>query len=423
MKISTKFVTGPIDNLFHPELGFYLPSFEEEKELIVSFQELALRRKDKKYSFSCLQTQLFEAMLKEQKFLKTLKENPVNGLPEDRQTMLFEQASLPLYAMREIANGMGFRFMDYNLAMMQAIGGVSNGVDDLSSEGILHELDYFGMLSDVTPPEKQVFMCSLCDLVGTGDILTKDKEEFEVIEVKKGHPRGARITRQKEKLKALEDFFNSRKKTLEGHKLQLINLPYRRNYCSELNEAINTCLQNSISSFSISDYQLVYCINIRDSQNLSEERINDIYKEVEKTFGKRYIDFLSVKYMHKTGLSVPFSVFPISPNNLAEILLEGVMFISFISLDSVEKHITDKGWKFVNTIKETAEKDLFTSPIYIAVDKNNVEHNFTIPIDYLMDCGLNFIDLDCMLDNSIYISNNCSGLFTAYYEDEYKIWK
>ena len=423
MKISTKFVTGPIDNLFHPELGFYLPSFEEEKELIVSFQELALRRKDKKYSFSCLQTQLFEAMLKEQKFLKTLKENPVNGLPEDRQTMLFEQASLPLYAMREIANGMGFRFMDYNLAMKQAIGGVSNGVDDLSSEGILHELDYFGMLSDVTPPEKQVFMCSLCDLVGTGDILTKDKEEFEVIEVKKGHPRGARITRQKEKLKALEDFFNSRKKTLEGHKLQLINLPYRRNYCSELNEAINTCLQNSISSFSISDYQLVYCINTRDSQNLSEERINDIYKEVEKTFGKRYIDFLSVKYMHKTGLSVPFSVFPISPNNLAEILLEGVMFISFISLDSVEKHITDKGWKFVNTIKETAEKDLFTSPIYIAVDKNNVEHNFTIPIDYLMDCGLNFIDLDCMLDNSIYISNNYSGLFTAYYEDEYKIWK
>ena len=423
MKISTKFVTGPIDNLFHPELGFYLPSFEEEKELIVSFQELALRRKDKKYSFSCLQTQLFEAMLKEQKFLKTLKENPVNGLPEDRQTMLFEQASLPLYAMREIANGMGFRFMDYNLAMMQAIGGVSNGVDDLSSEGILHELDYFGMLSDVTPPEKQVFMCSLCDLVGTGDILTKDKEEFEVIEVKKGHPRGARITRQKEKLKALEDFFNSRKKTLEGHKLQLINLPYRRNYCSELNEAINTCLQNSISSFSISDYQLVYCINTRDSQNLSEERINDIYKEVEKTFGKRYIDFLSVKYMHKTGLSVPFSVFPISPNNLAEILLEGVMFISFISLDSVEKHITDKGWKFVNTIKETAEKDLFTSPIYIAVDKNNVEHNFTIPIDYLMDCGLNFIDLDCLLDNSIYISNNYSGAFTSYYEDEYKIWK
>lgn len=423
MKISTKFVTGPIENLVHPELGIYLPSFEEEKEIIVTFQKLALQRKNMKYSFSCLQTQLFEAMLREQQFLKVLKDNPIAELPENRQNMFLEKASLPLYAMREIANGMGFRFMDYNLALMQAIGNVSNGVDDLSSEGIMHELDYFGALSDVTSPDKQVFLCSLCDLVGTGDILTKDNDEFEVIEVKKGHPRGARITRQKEKLKALEDFLNSRKNTVEGHEIQLINLPCRRNYCSELNEAINTCLQNSISSFSISDYQLVYCINTRDSQNLSEERINDIYKEVEKTFGKRYMDFLSVKYMHKTGLSVPFSVFPISPNNLAEILLEGVMFISFISLDSVEKHITDKGWKFVNTIKETAEKDLFTSPIYIAVDKNNVEHNFTIPIDYLMDCSLNFIDLDCLLDNSIYISNNYSGTFTAYYEDEYKIWK
>lgn len=363
MKVSTKFVTGPIDNLFDPKLGIYLPSYEEEKERIVTFQELALRRKNMKYPFSCLQTQLFEAMLREQQFLKVLKENPIAELPENRQNMFIEKASLPLYAMREIANGMGFRFMDYNLALMQAIGNVSNGVDDLSSEGIMHELDYFGALSDVTPPNKQVFLCSFCDLVGTGDILTKDKEEFEVIEVKKGHPRGARITRQKEKLKALEDFLNSRKNTVEGHEIQLINLPCRKNYCSKLNEAINTCLQNSISSFSISDYQLVYCINTR------EERINDIYKEVEKTFGKRYVDFLSVKYMHKTGLSVPFSVFPISPSNLAELLLEGVMFISFISLDSVEKHITDKGWKFVNTIKETAEKDLFTSPIYIAVDK------------------------------------------------------
>ena len=363
MKVSTKFVTGPIDNLFDPKLGIYLPSYEEEKERIVTFQELALRRKNMKYPFSCLQTQLFKAMLREQQFLKVLKENPIAELSENRQNMFIEKASLPLYAMREIANGMGFRFMDYNLALMQAIGNVSNGVDDLSSEGIMHELDYFGALSDVTPPNKQVFLCSLCDLVGTGDILTKDENEFEVIEVKKGNPRGARITRQKEKLKALEDFLNSRKNTVEGHEIQLINLPCRKNYCSKLNEAINTCLQNSISSFSISDYQLVYCINTR------EERINDIYKEVEKTFGKRYVDFLSVKYMHKTGLSVPFSVFPISPSNLAELLLEGVMFISFISLDSVEKHITDKGWKFVNTIKETAEKDLFTSPIYIAVDK------------------------------------------------------
>ena len=34
-------------------------------------------------------------------------------------------------------------------------------------------------------------------------------EEFEIIEVKKGHPRGARITRQKDKLKSLENFLNS----------------------------------------------------------------------------------------------------------------------------------------------------------------------------------------------------------------------
>ena len=54
MKVSTKFVTGPIDNLFDPKLGIYLPSYEEEKERILTFQELALRRKNMKYPFSCL---------------------------------------------------------------------------------------------------------------------------------------------------------------------------------------------------------------------------------------------------------------------------------------------------------------------------------------------------------------------------------
>ena len=94
-----------------------------------------------------------------------LKENHNAELLENRQNMFLEKASLPLYAMREIANGMGVRFMDYNLALMQAIGNVSNGVDDLSSEGIMHELDYFGALSDVTTPNKQVFLCSLCDFI------------------------------------------------------------------------------------------------------------------------------------------------------------------------------------------------------------------------------------------------------------------
>ena len=208
MKISTKFVTGPINQIFNPELGIYLPPYDEEKEIISSFQEIAIRRKDKKYSFSELQIHLFETMLKEQRFIKTLEENPIKNIPDDVQEMILETAKFPFYAMRNIANGMAFRFMDYNLALMQSVGTHSNGVDDLSSDGILHELEYFSTYTDSTSPDDKVFMCSLCDLVGTGDILTKNDDQFELIEVKKGHPRGARISRQKERLKSLEDFFN-----------------------------------------------------------------------------------------------------------------------------------------------------------------------------------------------------------------------
>lgn len=203
----------------------------------------------------------------------------------------------------------------------------------------------------------------------------------------------------------------------------MINLPTRKNYCALLDKSISDCLQNSFSKFYISDYQIVYCFNTRDSNNLSLDFLDKIYLEVEKEFGKRFIDFKSQKYMLKTGLTVPFSVFPISPENLAELLLQGVFFISFISLDAVEKHITNKGWKFENIIKETYENQLFSTPLYLVVDKNNEDHNFSIPADYLFDCGINFIDLDCLLDNSIYISNNHTGWFSLCYEDEYKIWQ
>ena len=38
------------------------------------------------------------------------------------------------------------------------------------------------------------------------------------------------------------------------------------------------------------------------------------------------------------------------------------------------------------------------------------------------NCGLNFIDLDCLLDNGIYMARNKTGLFTPYYKDESRIW-
>lgn len=423
MKISTKFVTGPINQIFNPELRIYLPPYDEEKEIISSFQEMAIRRKDKKYSFSELQIHLFETMLKEQRFIKTLEENSIKNIPDDVQETILETAKFPFYAMRNIANGMAFRFMDYNLALMQSVGTHSNGVDDLSSDGILHELEYFSAYTDSTSPDDKVFMCSLCDLVGTGDILTKNDDQFELIEVKKGHPRGARITRQKERLKSLEDFFNTRIETIDNHKIQLINLKCRKNYCSQLDECISNCLINDIAHFNVSDYQITYCINLRRDQNAIRKDIDKIYGEIEKLFGMRYLDLISSKYMYKTGLNVPFSVFPITPEHLSDLLLGGVFFISFISLEAIEKHITDKGWKYINRIEHTAKNNSFSSPIYFAVDNNNIKHNFSIPIDYLLDCGINFIDLDCLLENSIHIADNYSGIFTVFYEDEYKIWR
>ena len=126
--------------------------------------------------------------------------------------------------------------------------------------------------------------------------------------------------------------------------------------------------------------------------------------------------------MHWTGINVPFSVFPISPDNLAELLLGGVFFISFISLDAFEKHIIDRGWKYIDLMDRGASDNLFSSSMYFCADPKNTDCNFTIPIDYLLDCGLNFIDLECLLENGIYIARNKTGCYTPYYEDENTIW-
>ena len=422
MRIQTRFVTGPFYQVYNDKLGIYYPSFEEEKERIKTFQELALRRQRMKYSFSTLQTHLFQSMMIEQQFLKSIKENPLRDAPEEVQQAILEVAKFPLYAMRNIADGMAFRFLDYNMPLMQTLGSQANGVEELCSEGIFHESEFFSRLTDSTPPDVQVFMCSLCDLVGIGDIIIKSKDEFEFLEVKKNKHRGSRISRQKERMKSLEDFFNSKEETIEGNRIQLISFPCRKSHCADLDGAISDCLSRKTSKFQISDYQLVYCFDTKQDQNSLRNQIDEAYDDAERVFGHRVFPCVSSKYMHWTGMTVPFSVFPISPGNLAELLLGGVFFISFISLDAFERHITGKGWKYVDLMKLEASDKHFSCPIYLCVDPNNTDCNFTIPVDYMLDCGLNFIDLDCLLDNGISLPRSKTGMFSVYYEGENKIW-
>ena len=424
MKITANIVRGPIDEIFLPSQGIYFPSYQEIKNVVLDYQRMAVTRSSQRWSFADLQIHLFLSMQNEQEFIAKNKLNLEKVENENIRKQLNEVIQLPLFALRRIADGIAFRFLDYDVSLMQALSCHQNGVSDLSSSGIMHEVEYFGAITDYNTNESQTFLCCLSDLIGIGDVLLKSSKEFEIVEVKQGkYARGSRISRQKNRMESIKDFFVSKKQEIEGNTIELIEAPPRTHNLHKLAESFNNCLLKNPCCFQISDFQIVYCFDFRTSSKEEMiEMICEAEKNAKRILGSSFIDISSYKFKSRLGVTIPITVFPLSEQIIADILLGGLVYISYISPSLVSAHIEKRGWDVYDISKSTKENNTFGSPVFLAINKKNRGTNFSIPVDLYIDCGVCLFDIDSILDG-YELTTQKEGMYTLCYQDEHDLWK
>ncbi len=424
MKVSSKIVRGPIDDLVDRSTGVFLPSYDEVKTVVADYQRMAVRRARHKWAFSDLQNHLLLSMQSEQVHLQALEKSR----PADEHRELFEVykefAKLPLLALRRVADGMAFRFLNYDMALVQALKHNSVGLENLSSPGMLHELEYAASLADFQPGA-QVLLCALSDLLNIGDVIVKTEESFEVVEVKKGKSaRGARVSRQKGRLEALADCFRNGGGDVDGIPMRLARMPCRRHRLAELEAALQKCKGASPVLLEISPFQTVWCFDVLSD---SGEDFGALLKAAEQDatarFGERWMAFKSFEQRNHVGVTPPVTVFPWSSDLIADVLLGGLVYVSFVSLEALAAHIEQRGWGVVDVLEASVERGVPGFPVFHVFSPENVARNYSVPVDVLIDMGASMIDIDSVLVGSEQITERDGANWTPVYEGECVLWR
>ena len=291
-------------------------------------------------------------------------------------------------------------------------------------------------MNDYSEITTQVLLCDLNSITNIGDLLLKTKDAFEIIEVKSGKKaRGARITRQKERIDEIVTFFNTEKGFFQNRNLEIVKLPPRKHKLHILNKTFKECRSKGIATKQLSDFHIISCIDTneipKDSENKNEfkEIINELNKNVKSIWSKdRVVEISSLYHRQYSGINVPITVFPLDSATIVGILMGSKIYISFINIDALKAYILSKGWDVFDITAhelnpEQYEKSGFS--IFHLFKNDNLEKNVTFPIDILLSCAVELIEIDCYLEffNCIVEQYKEASHWIPFYENEDKIWK
>lgn len=424
MKVSSRIVRGPIEELIDRSTGVYLPSYDETRTVVADYQSMALRRAEHKWAFADLQQHLLIAMQAEQVHIHALESATPPEAHRELYDTYVEFAKLPLLCFRRIADGMAFRFLNYDVSLMQALNRNRVGVEDLASAGVLHEMEFAAAVNDLAN-HSQVFHCALSDLMNVGDVIVKNRDTFEVIEVKKGQrSRGARISRQKERLSALAEFFNNHRGNLDGRSVHLMKLPARRHHLLKLEVHLEACQDSSPRLFQVSSFHVVWCCDFRSTPR---EEVRPLLETAEaqvvELLGRECVEIASYAQRNFVGVTVPVTVFPFSAEMIADILLGGLCYVSYISLKALIAHIELRGWRAVDVSESAGSREANGYAVLHVFKRDNPARNYSLPVDVILECGASLIDIDSVLEGFERMTEQDGRDWTLVYDDESSIWR
>jgi hypothetical protein len=424
MKVSSRVVRGPIEELVDRSSGIYLPSYDETRTVIADYQQMAVRRATHRWAFSDLQLHLLMSMQTEQIHIRNLHESIPVGEQRDLYETYVEFAKLPLLAMRRIADGMAFRFLNYDMALVQALNSNAVGVDDFSSAGMLHEVHFAAALTDYHHAGSQVLLCALSDLMNIGDVIIKTAESFEVVEVKKGKStRGARVSRQKERLEALAEFFGNQGGDIDGNPVQILRLPARRHRLADLEGALRKCKGASPVLLEISSFQTVWCCDLYSSPEVEWKVLREAAeRDATARFGKNWVAIASYKQRNHVGITVPVTAFPFPADMIADLILGGLVYVSFVSPEALAAHIEKRGWHVLDVAEVSAQREVLGFPVFHVFKADDPSKNYSFPVDFIIDCGVSLIDIDSVLVGLERSTEGDGRNWTFLYEDENSLW-
>jgi hypothetical protein len=403
MRITGKTFFGTSKELGEALKPLYYPRAAEMRAVVTDYLEMARRRKDFGWAHADMQLHLAMSLHVELSFLQQLRAAELNTEEETRLNHYTQQATRSAAnALTQVADGIAFRFLNYNLGLCHAFLGNQVSPYAVKQQGFMNVLDVATAVLDRSEIGSQILICDLNSITNEGDYILRNSDGYEVVEVKQGlKRRGSRLTRQTDRLQQLSDFINQRKGIRDGVECELVDVPSRTHNFHLLEECFRVASSAGFAVKQITDYQSITCLDTNSfTERESKEVIEDAQRQVAAIWNdERTIELSSIHTRQWAGNVVPMSVFPLGSELIAGLLMGDKIFISTISLDALFDFVARRGWDVVDLTETDMENQPWPVPaLAFLIDEKNQEHTTTLSVDLLIASAVNLITVESSLD-------------------------
>lgn len=280
MRITSRVFKGDAAGIRDSIRGAHFPMWPEMVQVVRDYQRMARERRHHWWSHADLQLHLTISLSSELQALRALRDAAEDEDQERTLHFIRQITKSTINGLTQVADGMAHRFLGYNYGLCQALIGNATSPFAVTQEGFLNVLEVAAHLNDMTGPDAQVLLCDLNSITNEGDLIVRRGDEFEVVEVKRGErARGARLSRQVERLDNLTQLVNTGRGVLNELPVQFLELPPRNHRVNELSRGFEEAGSQGHSVLRLSDYQTVVCI---DPKGKADGEVKNMFDQIAR---------------------------------------------------------------------------------------------------------------------------------------------
>src|SRR5665213_1115933 len=440
MRITSRLFKGTADDVVNATKLVWFPPLQEYLVIVEDLAEMSRRRKNLRYAFFDLQMYLAHTIRNELFSLQNWrKETEGSELTEELRWM--EQFTrMTLNALEQVANGIAYRFFDYNHTFVQSLWRQQTSPFNILSDGFLNSTGVAATYNDLPIHERQVLLSDLNSLTTIGDFVIKDTNDFEIVEVKKNkNASGQKISRQKAKMRELVDFLTGGRKEIDGLEIGMVTVLARKHSINALNDVLEKSEHEGIAVAHLND---CVSIGVADLHHFKKEQVKAKMDEmlIRVVNGRDREDLWiipSTYLREKAGIVAPLPIYPISSKHIVDILFGNKLVFFCLNLEAVEIKLKQAGWNVARNKHafksgdDAQMRSKNSSPtdfdIFMLWKGEKIERNLSVPIDFLFSCAVEMVDVQSYIEVlRILWEKGADGVKRhqiCFYEDESHLWR
>ncbi len=356
------------------------PRAIEWRDVIEDYLTISRKRADNKFCLFRLQISILRDLLllaeERDDYKKTLSdrlydqsvtEEELNG---DKKYIESEIAVVDLVekALREIIDGLAWRYFKYNRPILYLLADIEEHGPLRLDPGFIKTIDHFAEI--FLGEEDKAIINDISNFLRSGDITHIDADgNIELIEVKSRKKGGGRrITRQKQRMVELVEFFNTGIAEYDNKKITIVDSSIKmKNHFAEVRDSILRARNKGYDSIAIGDYLIVHIGYFGKQKDFD---INKMYQyfgqkqsSIKQKWEKRGDIILRRLIMDKLRFIrnyVPFSIFPFDDEICADVMMGKLMIEYLFNFSEVIRIVERSGWIVMDSIASWNEKQLET---------------------------------------------------------------